>query len=203
MTNRQWNLEDYQLDFPDVVVNDGPVTATPVESKVFRVVQYLITDILPQVNRCLNADAEIAGLILTLAAVDYMAGYYVGRQSTSADFKAFVEQYFPMEYRPFKDPLYDQIRSGLMHNLVILNPWRDQGVQFKVHPNSPDHLIEDSDGNLVFSVAYFLEDTKRALVMYQYDLIMKRDLFPDLVRNFHKRFNRLDGRAALMTKVPN
>ena len=203
MTDKHWRLEDYLLDFPDVVVREGPVTATPIHHKVNAVAEFLLVNILPEARRCLNANAEIAPLLLTIAAVDYMAGYYAGRQSKSTDFKEFVVRYFPFQYRKLIDPLYDQIRSGLVHNLVIANPWKGQGIPFKIHPSSIDHLSIDLDGNTIFSVSYFLEDTRRAWIMYQYDLIMKGHELPQLVKNFHRRFNRLDGTGALMVRVPN
>jgi len=203
MTDRHWNFDDYLLDFPDIVVQEGPVTATPIEYKVKKVAEFIIVEILPEARRCLDANAELAPLLLTIAAVDYMAGYYAGHQSKSTDFKEFVRRYFPMQYRTVIDPLYDQIRSGLIHNLVVSNPWRPQGIPFKIHPSSSDHLSKDLDGNTIFSVLYFLEDTRRAWCMYQHDLIMKGQDFPELVASFHRRFNKLDGSGALMVRVPN
>lgn len=203
MTDKHWNAEDYLLDFPDLVVREGPVTATPIHHKVKAVAEYLVVNVLPEAKRCLDADAELAPLLLTIAAVEYMAGYYAGRQSKSTDFKEFVRRYFPAEYLTLIDPLYDQVRSGLIHNLTIANPWKGQVISFKIHPNSEHHLSKDPDGDIIFSVLYFLEDTRRAWCMYQHDLIMKGHELPQLIDNFHRRFNRLDGKGALMVKVPN
>ncbi len=175
----------------------------PIHYKVLKVKTFLVVEVLPEAKRCLDTSAELAALMLTLAAVDYMAGFYAGHQSKNADFKDFVAEYFPKEYRPFLDPLYDQIRSGLMHNLVVSNPWKGEGVSLIIHPNSKDHLTKNADGKIVFSISYFLEDTRRAWWKYQYDLIMKDDNLPNLVINFNRRFNMLDGRGAFMERVPD
>jgi len=203
MTDLQWNPEDYLLDFPDIPPYEGPLTEMAVPSKALKVKTFLVVEVLPEARKCLNIGAQLAALMLTLAAVDHMAGFYAGRQSTHSDFKDFLGRYFPKQYQPYLDAIYDQIRSGLIHNLAISNPWKGQGIPFLIHPDSEKHLTPDDEGRIIFSVSYFLEDTRRAWWMYQYDIIMKGAEYAELVAKFNRRFNKLDGRGAFMERLPD
>jgi hypothetical protein len=203
MTDRNWNPDHYKFEFPDVPPYEGTLVGTPVHHKVEKLRRFFPGEILDEVYRCLDAKAELAALILCLAAVDYLAGFYFGRQSKREDVKVFADKYFPAVYAPFLDDIYVQLRNGLMHNLAIRNPWHGHGTEFIIHPNSTNHLQQNEDGKTVFSVIFFCEDIRRAFWMYIYDVLMKAKLYPELVRNFHKRFNKLDGQGAAMERIPN
>ncbi|MGD0575620.1 MAG: hypothetical protein ABSB61_09715 [Anaerolineales bacterium] len=163
--------------------------------------RYIFDTVIPETQRAVNAGSEIAGLILALAVVDYLAGYWVGRESTGADYIALIRRYFPPQYEPFAESIYVQLRNGLMHNLVGINPWRAPGPSFLIHPNHPSHLQAVEHDQIAFSVLTFLEDIRRAWIMFAHDLVTQPE--PDAVSNFIQRFDRLDGRGAIMVKVPD
>jgi len=203
VTDKYWNQEDYLFEFDDVPRYEGELVEMPIHHKVEKVRHYLIDEILGEMERCLLADADLGALLLGLAAVDYLAGFYVGKQSTGKDYQAFMKRYFPPQYREYLDSFYSQLRSGMMHNLVAANPWKPKATSFLVTTKSSSHLQTTSSGQVVFSVSHFRIDIYRAWRMHAHDMIMKPDKHNDLVQNFVRRFNKLDGVGAFMEKVPD
>ena len=53
---------------------------------------------------------------------------------------------------------------------------------------------------VVFSIYHFIEDTRRAMVMYLYDLVMEPEENRLLIQRFEQRFNKKDGTASVMAK---
>jgi len=175
----------------------------PIHHKVEKVRHYLIDEVLGEMEKCIAMGAELAGVLLGLAAVDYLAGFYIGKQSKGENYAAFMHRYFPTKYHPYLKDIYGQLRSGLMHNLVAANPWKPQATSFLIHPSSQDHLELNPDGKLIFSIHHFRVDIFRAWRMHAHDLIMKPLENENLVENFNRRFNKLDGIGAFMVKVPD
>lgn len=204
MTLPNWNPDDYFVSFSDSHYK-GPIAGMPIYNKVGMVMRFIIEDILREVKSCINCDAELAAIILCLVLVDYLAGYYTGHQSRRIDFIGFMHKYFPKKYSPYNEIIYDQLRSGLLHNLAAINPWKGHGKSFRIHSHLEKHLEEDfneeGEWQINFSVKLFAEDIGRAWVMYAHDIIMKSEEQPNLAKNFHKRFNKLDGKGALMIKT--
>jgi hypothetical protein len=203
MTDSNWNLNDYILKFDPITTVDGPLVEKPILYKVGKVLKFVMVEIVPEIKRAINADAELAGIVLSLALVDYMAGYYAGRQSTGKDYIEFMDQFFPKEYKDFNASIYADLRSGLMHNLAAKNPWRPSAKPFRIHGNLAPHLSLTDEGRVMFSVPIFLEDARRAWIMYCYDLIMKKNPDSDDVERFSKRFDRLDSLGAYMERIPD
>lgn len=71
---------------------------------------------------------------------------------------------------------------------------------FTIDKESEFHL-QNRDDKIIFSIFHFIEDARRSMVMYSYDLIMKSRENVALVKNFHKRFNKQDGAASTMAKT--
>lgn len=204
MTDENWNPEDWLVDFPDPQPYTGLIVSMPLSGKVVKVTRYILGEIEQEAYRCLNAQAELGALLLCLAAVDYMAGFYVGHKSKKREHIGFIKKYFPQKYRNFLEVIYDQLRSGLMHNMVAMNPWYGKrGIDFLIHPKSESHLEKTAKGKTIFSVGIFLEDVRRAWLMYAHDLLMKGGEMPEMVKKFNRRFNKLDGAGALMIRVPD
>jgi len=204
MTLPNWNSKDYHVEFPDIVIENGtPITEVPLPRKVGYVLEYLLGKVLPDAQKATANKYELAGLFVALATVDYLAGYYVGRETTGGDYKDFMRRYFPDKYHDFLEPIYQQLRCGLLHNLVALNPWKgDNQIDFRLEGLPLPHL-EAAGGSVVFSIPIFLEDTRRAFIMYQYELIMRPGENEQLIANFETRFNRLSGKASTMAYNPD
>ncbi|MBI4732987.1 MAG: hypothetical protein HY781_12835 [Chloroflexi bacterium] len=203
MTNPYWNPDDYKFTFPDEPAVEGDIVNFSIIQKIEKIRIFLLQTIFVEARNCLHADSELAALLLAIASVEYLAGYYVGKQSQRNDFISFLTAYFPDQYAPYYDAIYDQLRCGLVHNLNVMNPWKKNGIDFLIHPNSPNHLKLNDEGKLIFSITLFLEDIRRAFWMYIHDVVEKQGENQELVENFIKRFNRVDGRGALMIKIPN
>jgi hypothetical protein len=195
---KPFRLEDYLVDFPDSYY-EGPVADAPLVHKVCWVCQYTF-EALKSARRSLIADAEIPAIIASLAIVDYLAGFHAGRVTKSDDYKAFLREYFPDAYAPFIDRIYSDLRCGLLHNLVAVNPWQPvAGAHFHLIPEAPDHLAT-RDGMIAWSSMTFLGHIGEALVRFQHHLIMDTPANAAAIARFHKRFDCLGGAAALMRK---
>jgi hypothetical protein len=184
------------MDFEPIEYT-GRVVDAPIELKVGRITKYLMEDIFPDAIRAVEGGSEIAGLLLGFATLEYIVGYFVGKQSTRHDVLAFLSAYYPVQYAPFADAIYDHLRSGLVHNLTLQNPWMPVGDPFRIEKDSQMHLTAH-EGAIVFSIRHFLEDTRRGYFMYCHALIMKPAENASYIRNFHRRFNRKDGAASMM-----
>jgi hypothetical protein len=177
---------------------EGPIADAPLVHKIRPVTQYVF-EVLAECRRSLAAGAEIPAALTSLAVVDYLAGFYAGRETQRSDYEDFLWRFFP-EYRPFTGRIYQDLRCGLLHNLVTVNPWRGDGQEtVLLTKDSADHL-NVTDGKLVWSIRTFIEHIGRALLIYQHHLIMNTEN-AESVRRFHARFNRLGGAGASMEKL--
>ena len=169
MTNANWNPKDYFVNFPDVPRYEGPLSELPFMHQVEKIRHYVMDEIIPEVKRAIIANSELAGLVLSLALVDYIAGYYAGKETSGKDYVDFMDHYFPDAYKPYVKSIYRDLRNGLMHNLAATNPWHPE-KSFFIHRNLHLHLIQVESGRVLFSVPIFAEDIRRAWIMYMHDL---------------------------------
>jgi hypothetical protein len=199
MTLPDWKAEDYFVDFETFYFEGNRVVA-PLVRKVGWIIENLNGIIYPDAIRAVIHGGELSGLLLGFSIVEYLAGYFSGKSSQAKDVKTFMLRYFPEMYKPFLDEINSQLRNGLVHNLSVTNPWIPHEFLFTIEKRSDLHLKE-IDNKIVFSIYHFLEDGRRAMVMYFYDLIMKPNNNEDLVENFEKRFNKKDGSASMIAKT--
>ena len=197
-TDPNWNVDDYLLNFPDIAWPGGELVDMPLELKVQKVGEH-VANVLREGSQCLTIGAELGASMLGVAVVDYVAGFRRGRKSTGADFRRFLEEYFPPLYRGHAVWIYEQLRCGLMHNLTAINPWQSGVTRFRITGEGDMHL-EPADDTMVFQVRVFLIDVYRAWVMYQHHLVMRADRKGDEVLAFCRRFDRLGGIASMMAK---
>ncbi len=199
MTLPGWKAEDYFVDFEDTYY-EGPIVNAPLVVKTSWIMRYLHDVIFPDAIKAIAGGGELSGLLLGFSIVDYLAGYFAGKSSQANDFIAFVNRYFPEQYKDYTKDIYHHLRSGLVHNLTLQNPWVPSNTPFIIERQSNNHLL-NANGRVVFSIYHFIEDARRAEIMYLYDLIMKPNENQDLVKNFNKRFNKQDGAASMMAKT--
>jgi len=134
-----WNIDDYLVDFPDVVWPGGELVEMPLKLKLKRVGDH-VANVLREATNCLGVRAELGAAMLGLATVDYIAGFRQGRKSTGADFVAFLQEYFPAVYSEHGGWIYENLRCGLMHNLTAINPWRGEARRFRITADGDIHL---------------------------------------------------------------
>jgi hypothetical protein len=199
MTLPDWKAEDYFVKFEDTYF-EGLIVKAPLVVKTSWIMRYLHKIIFPDAMKALMSGGELSSLLLGFSIVDYLAGYFAGKSSQAKDFITFLNRYFPKQYEPYANDIYHHIRSGLVHNLTLQNPWIQSNTPFIIERRSDDHLLS-VNSKVVFSIYHFIEDTRRAEIMYLYDLIMKPDENQGLIRNFHRRFNKQDGVASMMVKT--
>lgn len=199
MTLPNWNADDYLVDFEDINYT-GPIVNAPLEMKTGWIMKYLHDVIFPDAIKAIVNGSELSGLLLGFSIVDYLAGYFAGRKSQAKDFIAYLNRYFPEQYKKYAKDIYHHLRSGLVHNLALQNPWVQTDTLFLVEKRSENHL-KNINGRTVFSIYHFIEDTRRAEIMFLYDLIMQASENQELIDNFHKRFNKQNGSASMMVKT--
>ena len=199
MTLPNWKPEDYYIDFESFRYT-GNIVDAPIVFKVISVIKYLSEQIFPDAILAIQNGGELSGLLLVFSTIEYLTGYYSGKNSQEKFFVSFMERYFPSQYKNFTQEIFRQLRCGLIHNLTIINPWNSSDIQFILEKYSKLHL-QKAENKIVFSTMHFLEDTRRATYMYQYDLIMKQEENKDLINNFNRRFNKKDGAASTMIKT--
>jgi len=198
LTLANWNPDNYEFDF-EPVYYEGEMIHAPLIFKADKVFKYLITIVFPDAEKAFRGGGEISCLLMTFSIVEYITGYHSGKQSSEKTFLSFIASYYPNEYQCISKTLY-RMRSSLVHNLVYLNPWNPTGEDLLLEENSINHL-KVIEGKRIFSITYFLEDTRRATIIYFHDLIMKTKDYPDLVTNFETRFNKKGGASAVMEKT--
>lgn len=201
MTDSNWNINDYKLSFDDIVFT-GNVVDAPVNWKIGQIINYFHNTVIKDAINAILHGSELSGLTLGISALDYLAGYYSGHETTGQDFVNYLEKYFPDKYYPFTQSIWGQIRCGLLHNLVSKNPWRNVNFyEFIITKNPKNHLGQDENGRYIFSISTFLEDLRRSAIMYVYELVMKPEENNDLLINFENRFNTNNGASAIMVHI--
>jgi hypothetical protein len=198
MTIKDWDPDEYEFDFGQEYY-EGEVVNAPLTHKASHVFRYLLENMIPDAVRAYKGGGELSCLLTTFCIVEYLTGYFSGKQSTEKSFSFFVDKYFPQEYQSIYPSLY-QLRCSLVHNLVFTNPWKPSVENPLIEENSANHL-KLIEGKLVFSIAHFLEDTRRSIIIYFDELIKVNSVNSTLVINFHKRFNRKNGSASVMVKI--
>lgn len=193
------NVADYFVDFPDSPFT-GAIVDAPLVNKAGWVGRYF-SDVFRASARCLQVDAEIPALLTGLTLVDYLAGFHAGRESQPSDYKDFIHEYFPDSYDPFILQIYSDLRCGLVHNLVVVNPWRRSHGRFLLVTDVPNHLAVEDD-HVVWSIATFLLHINFAWPKFGHHLIMGAPDNAAACQRFHDRFNRLAGTGAMMQRVP-
>lgn len=197
-------LPDYDPKTHPVIFEDinysGNLVDAPIIWKVGRVIRYLHDDVFREASRAVNLGLDLSSLLISFSIVEYLAGFYAGRQSKAEDFINFINDFFPEKYRPFSSSIYEQLRNGLVHNLTLLNPWLTSNHEFIIENNSEDHLSQ-RDKKVVISIKHFLYDIMIAHGLHSYLIVMKPRDYPDLIKNFEKRFNKKDGTSSTMMKV--
>ena len=77
MTLQDWNVNDYLVDFEDVIFT-GKIVNAPLIMKVGWVTRYLHKDIFPDAIKAVKNGGELSGLLLGFSIVEYLTGYFVG-----------------------------------------------------------------------------------------------------------------------------
>jgi hypothetical protein len=203
MTLQNWNSEDWKVDFPDIYF-EGNITKAPIIWKVGQLTKYVLGSIIPDAFKALMNGGELSSLLLCFALIDYLASYYVGRGTGEKAYINFMSRYFPQKYHPYLQSIYGQLRCGLLHNLVAYNPfYRGERINYYISRIPKDHLERLDNNKLNFSIPIFLEDTRRAYIMYSYDMVMKAKDNQELLANFSHRYNKLDGKSSVMVYIPD
>jgi len=203
MTLQNWNSKDWMVDFPDIYF-EGEIIKAPVIWKIGQVTKYILGNIIPDAIKALKNGGELSSLLLSLALIDYMAGYFVGKGTGEKAYIDFMRRYFPQKYHSYLQSIYGQLRCGILHNLVTHNPhYKGERLRYIISGVSQDHLERRENNQVIFSIPIFIEDTRRAYIMYSYDMVMKAKDNPELIANFNHRYNKLDGESSTMVKIPD
>ena len=195
-----YDPDKYKFEFEDIYY-EGYLVNAPIIWKVGRIAKYLHDHVFPDAKRAVAVGSELSSLLLAFSIVEYLAGFYAGKQSNKYHFMSFLGAFFPSEYAPYSSAIYDHLRNGLVHNLTLLNPWIPTNFEFIIEADSDLHL-KNKDGKVVFSIKHFIKDVAFAHGMHSYLLVMRPKEYPHLIKNFERRFNRKSGLSSTMVKIP-
>ena len=129
----------------------------------------------------------MAGFIVGLCCIDWMATYYFGRDTNSNDYKEFVKRFLP-QYNP--EELYHDLRCGLVHNFT------DRGKVIKYdfrEDRSKHHLrLRPRKGNRgvkmrVINLSNFIHDLRFALNKF-FDVLEHN---PEMMRRSVQRYKKV------------
>ena len=135
------------------------------------------------IDRLVHAQDALIGFIFMACAVDYLAGFWLGKstkRNVEKVYVDFINQYFP-EGRYDAKGLYDSLRNGLVHMFTIKNK------EYALTHNNPHlHLKVDANGQMVLNAGDLRDDLHAAKERYFNDV----EASADLLDRLRERYNR-------------
>jgi len=93
--------------------------------------------------------------VIIACAIDYLAGFNIGKQTDGKDYIDFLEEYdwFTKKYNP--TDIYKSLRCGLVHNFTI------HGGKFDLTHNHPELHLTTPKGQTILNYEDFYRDLRR------------------------------------------
>lgn len=149
----QWFRNDFRLHFDEWVF--GPI------------------------DRLLSTEDALIAFIVMACAIDYLAGFWKGKETTRSIYKSFIDEYFPTGRYDSKG-LYGSLRNGLVHMFTI------KGKKYALTHGHPElHLKTDSNGQVVLNAADFRNDLVGAKERYFNDVEANSRLLQKVVKRYN------------------
>jgi hypothetical protein len=134
------------------------------------------------IPRLLNDDGAFLSFITVVTATEALAGLCAPSKKTGERFQEFVARYFPAEYRPFTERLWD-LRNAVVH---CFHP----GPFALTHHASWAHLKPQGDTTVLNA-----EDFYAALLIASKQYFAALEASAELQASFLKRISSSDGGA--------
>ena len=130
-----------------------------------------------------STEAVSLTFVLISCAIDYLASFNVGGETTRNDYINFLKEYkwFTKKYNP-KD-IYHSLRCGLVHNFTIKD-----GKYALTNNHSELHLCVDKKGQIFLNFEDFFKDFKRLKKEYFNQI---KNIKGNKGGKFFKRFQEL------------
>ena len=139
------------------------------------------------IKEAIKGKANFLAALGLLSYTEFMGGLVTGqlrnRQYSQENFKQFICDYFPKEYKDYADNLYEEVRCGLVHEYFVKETNAANatikyltGKMGKVinNPDDPEGTanydcacaIKMKDGKIEFNVNQYFKDFKSAVEKY-------------------------------------
>lgn len=141
--------------------------------------------IIPGIAKLSLGERFPLGFVLIVYAIDYLASFNVGRETTGEDYINFLKEYewFMDKYVP--EDIYRSLRCGLVHNFTI------KGGRYILASREPENHLKTKQflGELMICLNFedFLKDFKR--LKDEYFAVVRRT--KDKAQSFIKRFTEI------------
>lgn len=140
--------------------------------------------IIEDIRKCIEHDFLESGLIiLTLAGVECISGYFCGRKADQNTFCAFFDsKYFRNEYTTYSTQIYQCLRNGLVHDHTNKN---NVFTLFRKVNDAPhlQKIYTDKGETISFNRENFANDLLNAWKTYSEEVFTD----PRLAQNVIKR----------------
>lgn len=147
--------------------------------------------VIEDIKRALDGNLQVGLVILSLIGIECLGGYLNGAKEGKNSFIAFIQKYFPDDYKPYTKDIYDYLRNGLAHSYTISlddkKRHRDKFVLFGGDKQEP-HLkpFDLENKSLVsFNRKTFARDFLKAWEKYSKEIFADQD--PELRKRAVKR----------------
>lgn len=116
--------------------------------------------IIHDIRQCLKNDFLGTGLIiLTLAGVECISGYFCGKKADKQTFCEFLSsEYFPQPYATYSSQIYEKLRNGLVHDHTNKNNIFCMFRNEKDSSHLKEELNEEGERFITFNRETFAKD---------------------------------------------
>jgi len=138
---------------------------------------YFDQQVIGEIQKTIDSEMGAAAYILISCAIDCLASFWRGRDSTKEAYKDFVNEFFE-GYDA--DYLYKDLRCKLVHNYTLgenlILCWGEANI----------HKSRTPEGKTVINLEQFFEDFKQAKNSYFDRLGLDSDLQTKLANRWHE-----------------
>lgn len=156
------------LSSGSIVPNPPPISTPAISSELiwfaytFR--PHFEEWIFGPIDRLVCSKDALIGFIFMSCSIDYLAGFWRGRETHRTDYIDFIKTYFP-NGKYDERRLYESLRCGLVHMFTI----KDRKYAL-THNNPTNHLKSTDDGHIVLNAGNFRDDLFSAAQKYFNDV---------------------------------
>jgi len=143
--------------FPDKSVSEDLTTIYDTSLFIDEFEAYFDQQIIGEIQKATDNKMGAAAYILISCAIDCLASFWRGRDSTGEIYKEFIDEFFDGYDANY---LYKDLRCKLVHNYTVgenlIMCWGEANI----------HKRHTNEGKIIINLEQFLEDFRRAKSLY-------------------------------------
>lgn len=134
------------------------------------------------IERAFDGGAKVGAFILTFVAIDCLATWCAGDDSSHKHFEEFIEDFFPEKYKVLARDFYTYLRCGLVHN------YSTKTSKYALQDGHPlVHLKKAPDGTIVLNWEDLFSDFLVAKEKYYKAMWQSEELQDNLRKQIARR----------------